>query len=95
MDLETAIERLSNAVHEGTGASAGAATVLLFAWNSVHPMRELLSLDMKNRAAALIVIEAALGNRLNGGQTVENIVGTDDIKSFNRSFGIHGAAWQG
>jgi hypothetical protein len=94
MELETAIERLSNAVYQGTGASAAAATVLLFGWNSMQPMRDLLSLDLKNRAAALIVIEAAFKNRLNGGSVMEKIAGYEDIRSLNKIYGVNGSTWK-
>lgn len=94
MDLKTAIERLANAAHQGTGASAGAATVLLFGWNAAHPMRGLLSLDEKNRAAALVLIEAALAGRLNGGKVVEDIVGYKAMNAFAKEYGNRGTAWE-
>lgn len=91
MDLTAAIHRLSVAAHSGTGASAGAATVLLFAWNSVHPMRGLLSLDEDNRHAALTVIEAVLHS--NCERKVETIVGYHNMQALRGKYGVEGTAW--
>lgn len=91
MDLTTAIQRLSSAAHQGTGASAGAATVLLFAWNSGHPIRNLTSLDEDNRAAALKVIETVL--KSNCEREVENIVGYREMQTLAREYGASGTAW--
>jgi hypothetical protein len=93
MNLESAIECLANAAYDGTGAAAGAATVLLNGWNSEIPIKGLLGLDVQYLPAALIVIEAAAGGRLNDGLLIENIVGGQDIKYFNRKYGIRGSAW--
>ncbi|MEO1951045.1 hypothetical protein [Thioclava sp.] len=93
MDLTAAIHRLSIAAHAGTGASAGAATVLLFAWNSVHPMRGLLSLDGDNRLAALIVIEAALDYDFDCEREVETSVGHSNMQALAREYGVEGTAW--
>ena len=94
MTLEAAIEQLEHAVHQGTGASAGAATVLLFGWNDVHPIRGLLHLDRDNREAALVVIEAALTHRLDGGRVVEDVLGYETLNDFAKDYGINGSAWQ-
>lgn len=94
MDLENAIERLSRVAHQGSGASAGAATVLLFGWNAMHPMRGLLHLDIDNREAALVIIEAALEDRLNGGKVVEDIVGFNTMNDLSKRYGDKGSAWK-
>lgn len=93
MDLKVSIERLADAAQQGTGASPGAATVLLFGWNSVHPMRELMSLDGRNRAAALVVIQAAFSGRLQGGKVIEDVTGYDVIQSLKGDYGKYGSAW--
>ena len=93
MNLESAIKCLANVAYDGTGAAAGAATVLLYGWNSKIPIRGLLSMDVQYLPAAFIVIEAAAGGRLNDGLLIESIVGGQDIKYFNRKYGIRGSAW--
>lgn len=94
MDLKSAITRLTDAAHRGTGASAGAATVLLFAWNSAHPIRGLASLDTSNRIAALKVLQAVLiGNRSDCEREVERIAGYDDLQALIREYGVCGKAW--
>lgn len=94
MELKDAIIRLKDAARRGTGASPGTASVLLFAWNPVHPMRSLMSLDAKNRAAAVTVIEAAFSDQLDGGMVIEEAVGFDAINELRVLFGVDGIAWQ-
>lgn len=94
MELMSAIKQLSRAAQQGTGASSGAATVLLFGWNSAHPIRGLTSLDTRNRTAALTVIEAALTHRLNGGILIEDTVGYPMIHSFAMRYGVDGSFWE-
>jgi hypothetical protein len=94
MDIKTAIERLMNAVDQDTNASAGAATVLLFGWNSGHPIRGLMSLDAMNSTAALTVIKAALSRRLNGGTVIQDVVGYGTISELSKLYGANGSAWE-
>lgn len=94
MELKIAIECLAHTAHQGTGSSAGAATVLLFGWNAAHPMRGLMSLDENNRSAALIVIEAAFTHRLKGGQVIEAVVGYEAIRSLIGDYGNRGSVWE-
>jgi hypothetical protein len=94
MELKTAIERLLNAVEQDTNASAGAATVLLFGWNSGHPIRGLMSLDAMNSTAALTVIKAALSRRLNGGTMIQDVVGYGTISDLAQLYGANGSVWK-
>jgi hypothetical protein len=94
MELKAAIERLMNAVNQGTNASAGAVTVLLFGWNSEHPIRGLMSLDTMNGKAALTVIDAALSRRLNGGIVISDVVGHDTMLELAPRYGANGTAWE-
>jgi len=94
MELKTAIERLMNAVNQGTNASAGAATVLLFGWNSGHPIRGLMSLDAINSKAALTVLGAALSRRLNGGVVISDVVGHGTMLDLAEIYGVNGSAWE-
>ncbi len=93
MNLNTAIERLDHAEEQGTGASAGAATVLLFGWNAAHPMRGLLSLDEDNRAAALTVIAATLNYEVACDRLIENIVGYRRMQALAEDYGLSGRVW--
>lgn len=94
MKLTTAIERLDRAAQQGTGASAGAATVLLFGWNSVHPMRGLMSLDGKNRAAALTVIANVLDYESSCERLIESIVGYAQMQALKDKYGVSGRVWR-
>ena len=89
-----AVKRLERLVNTNSGASRAAASVLLYAWNSGHPIRDLWTLDRANFEAALNVIAATYqGELYNGGDEIERQCTSLDMPKLARRYGKNGTHW--
>lgn len=87
-----AINRLEKLVNMDCGGSRAAASVLLYAWNPVHPIRDLYVLDRANFQAAIIVIDNTFQNALR--EEISKICTTIDFPELARQYGKNGTCWQ-
>ena len=94
MTPEEAVQKLSKVVGYSSGSSQAAASVLLYAWNPRHPIRDLYKLDEDNHAAAIIVIQSAFYPEIfDGGNKIEEITG-HDMSKLAEIYGKDGTEWQ-
>lgn len=87
-----AIQRLEKLVNMDCGASRAAASVLLYAWNPNHPIRDLYVLDRANFQAAITVIENTFQNALR--EEISKICTSIDFAELASHYGKNGTAWQ-
>ena len=92
MNITEAIHRLERLVNMNCGASRAGASVLLYAWDPDHPIRDLYTLDRENFRAALIVIEGTFGNCLR--ENIPQICSTLDLPKLAERYGKNGWHWQ-
>lgn len=89
-----AVETLARLVNTGSGASRAAASVLLYAWNPIHPIRDLWTLDLNNFQAALTVIAATYqGEVFKGGDLVPEWSGLE-MSTLAQQWGKNGEWWE-
>lgn len=92
-NAKAAVERLAKLVNTGSGASRAAASVLLYAWNPDHPIRDLWTLDRDNFVAAVNVIAATYqGEIFRGGELIPEWSGLNMPRLAER-WGRDGTAW--
>lgn len=89
-----AVEELARVVRMNCGGSRAAATVLLYAYNSDHPIRDLYVIDPNFFEDALVVLRASYDPSIfKGGSLIPELSGLD-MQAVGERYGVDGWHWK-